>query len=475
MKTLTWMFLAACSSLLLLPACNSEQAIRLDPTPMPRQARQFVRLKIEMPNALEVRSQTTDPMKVVQSLRLLFYNAQSSKLEHVREVAPTALSDLVLSLPKDDYKLVVMGNPTPELKALTMPGASLDQLSKPQNIKGSAFYIEDLSTQTVKSIALLNEQGAVHVPSSAFSLQAKDAQPRPAIRLEAALARVLVYGTPKLVGGRAGQASAKFLINSLARRVAPLRPLGLLSSGEPEQVGDGSATKDRYASGELFSAWSPSVSLSTLIAHHTKSTASHAGNWAEVKPSLDQAQGTIALANYAKESVLPPAAFVEGAVPCVVLSYPFIPETLTLEQGEGWVSYQGHYYGERALKAMISSGNYSGDEALRTAVQQAGLSETSFSEAFEREGIRFYKNALSYYLVYIRHFSDEQAPLIHSAGRYGVVRNNEYRLRLSSISAPGSPVFPDLSERRTSLADLHKLKPVVEVLDPTIREQEIDL
>ena len=54
--------------------------------------------------------------------------------------------------------------------------------------------------------------------------------------------------------------------------------------------------------------------------------------------------------------------------------------------------------------------------------------------------IRWYQKGLNYYTYKIRH--DNEADGTMSFGKYGVVRNNSYRLTLNSVSGAGMPWYP---------------------------------
>lgn len=63
--------------------------------------------------------------------------------------------------------------------------------------------------------------------------------------------------------------------------------------------------------------------------------------------------------------------------------------------------------------------------------------------AVSYDGLNFHLNGMCYYYVPIRHFDDtiENTPMAY--GRYGVVRNNVYKIVLSNITGPGSAIVPD--------------------------------
>ena len=73
--------------------------------------------------------------------------------------------------------------------------------------------------------------------------------------------------------------------------------------------------------------------------------------------------------------------------------------------------------------------------------------------SIERGVMAFNATGINYYYPLIRHFENEQQPENMAYGRYGVVRNNVYKLTLNSISGPGTitlrnpdpddPEYPD--------------------------------
>ena len=80
--------------------------------------------------------------------------------------------------------------------------------------------------------------------------------------------------------------------------------------------------------------------------------------------------------------------------------------------------------------------------------------------------LHFHYGSRNFYAVPIRHFDDKQMPLTYdkicNEGRYGVVRNNVYKISITNISGPGSAVIPEpkgYSDRELSLAALFTATP----------------
>lgn len=120
--------------------------------------------------------------------------------------------------------------------------------------------------------------------------------------------------------------------------------------------------------------------------------------------------------------------------------------------------------------------------------------------------ITAYKNGICYYVVRIKHFGNEICPwgderntylesgkqngvsgILYDEyaknyygnaieydkaylGRYGVVRNNWYKVSITAISQPGSPVIPELSAEQDD-EHYNYLQSTIEILDWAVREQ----
>lgn len=99
-------------------------------------------------------------------------------------------------------------------------------------------------------------------------------------------------------------------------------------------------------------------------------------------------------------------------------------------------------------------------------------------------GIKTYENGECYYIARIKHFNEltpwtsgqtygtDNATFL---GRYGVLRNNWYDLRVSKISAPGYPDVPVVDPKTPDDEDTKYINVEVKILDWAKRSQEIQL
>jgi hypothetical protein len=93
--------------------------------------------------------------------------------------------------------------------------------------------------------------------------------------------------------------------------------------------------------------------------------------------------------------------------------------------------------------------------------------------------IKFYKGGVCYYTVLIRHFNDVLASwngsLPYVYGRYGVVRNNIYKITINSIKRPGEPIVtPPTRTNPDDELDSY-LSFDVTVMPWLVRTQQVDL
>ena len=107
--------------------------------------------------------------------------------------------------------------------------------------------------------------------------------------------------------------------------------------------------------------------------------------------------------------------------------------------------------GDLSLKAGAAGGTYRSLNEIKNLFSLTNESDTKWAAIWNQVGsIRYYKGGVSYYYAaLIRHFYDDETPWdavkdgdnygVQHLGRYGVVRNNWYEIKINSISGPGDP------------------------------------
>lgn len=71
------------------------------------------------------------------------------------------------------------------------------------------------------------------------------------------------------------------------------------------------------------------------------------------------------------------------------------------------------------------------------------FSDWKNEEPAQSANLSFYKNGEIYYEVPIEHFSVSEAQGVGKYGRFGVVRNNWYKLNIENMISIGAPVLPE--------------------------------
>lgn len=101
-------------------------------------------------------------------------------------------------------------------------------------------------------------------------------------------------------------------------------------------------------------------------------------------------------------------------------------------------------------------------------------------------GIKTYKEGVSYYIARIKHFGDDLTPWKEGdatyneenqkwLGRYGVLRNNWYDLKIEKISGPGYPDVPEVKPTDPDDEDTKYINVSVKILDWAKRSQDVNL
>ena len=124
-------------------------------------------------------------------------------------------------------------------------------------------------------------------------------------------------------------------------------------------------------------------------------------------------------------------------------------------------------------------------------VDGAGPTDTQAAAILSAFGnsIRFYKHGVCYYTSLIRHFDDDyyETPLTDGSvsdeseydeykhlGRYGVVRNNWYKLTVNSVSGPGEPDIPEIPDEPADARESY-INCEINILSWAVRGQEVVL
>ena len=361
---------------------------------------------------------------------------------------------------KKDYLMVVIANKDHKVMNATEKGKGIALFEEAMNYNELMDLIggQDESNRVMNRCLMTNARGYIDVREHDIMPTPREALmygiPKEA-PLDRAVAKVWIKpDEPLFVNGSGDFSTFTWRLDGTNKRTFWMRNLAITSEGGPEHWGD--PRKILYARDPNFNGFS----------NHRMDKEGIPGPW----PILDQEFHRIdksAVTNpvssdsweYALENTMEAEEQWEDVTTRVVLKGNYIPEGLTANAS--YYFFQGKAYKHTDIELMMYNNFWEGHENLQAAVMAdaaAGPSgkfhfvasnsgSIAGSEPAESvtsdEGITFYKNGISYYYVLLRHFDDSQKPNAMEYGRYGVVRNNVYRVAINMISGPGKPDIPE--------------------------------
>ena len=425
---------------------------------------------------VDLRSGDDDPISAIEKLDLYFFSSEP-EAEKRTVVAHRVFSKdelttngpLSISLPVSSYYLVAVLNGTRVIQNTFGQGASWSKL---QSVYG--FDVPyTVSQNKVTSVVWSNDQGPIKIDESAFGKKSSPVQ----VTLTRTIARLRMFGEPKVPhymsidltnGGAFTMGSRAFQI-FLMRELAPL--IGV-AENKMEQPGDETSFASRYAYSPGYDKIASSGSdeykalLKTYRLINESKTIFNLESRKLIPKTIEECDLT-EQTYYVLETTVDPNHYSYYFLPSVLVGYKIYPISLGTLEGfkadEGWVSFNGRYYRGRDftdyLKAIYER-NKSTKNPKPTVTIPTGYPQdlqavcedyvkTSGDKMFvpsvaykgelypiDYKGLRYYLRSYNYYYLPIQHASDQEG-----YGRYGIVRNNDYRIEIKSISDFGSPIL----------------------------------
>ena len=335
-----------------------------------------------------------------------------------------------------DYLMLAIINPTAEVKTATDKGKTL--------LDAQTAITTDATKLSANGIMMSNDRGLVKVTPDKMKDAANAAEQAPvAVSVDRILAKVFVGGKAEVPTG-AKFTGIKWQLNTTNKKTFIYRQFGQVVTEKDkfavETAEDHSTRFDRYAQDPNFSGAFNGDDFDYLVG-----TPKLKGTF-----GYDDANG-----QYCLENTMAAASQKVQQTTSFILSGTWTPKGFT--EGETWYSYQGFTFTTAKMKEYIDEAN---DEAKKDkadinhtplgfkAALKALLAEANcpvkadgtITESFVSHDIKGYFKGVCYYQSnLIRHFNDDQSSLNMGYGRYGVVRNNIYKINIKSISQPGEP------------------------------------
>jgi hypothetical protein len=372
-----------------------------------------------------------------------------------------------MEVTQQEYRLLVLANPTEAVKNVTETGDSIDDLTEAATVS-----MDELTGEA--GFFMSNHQDLVAVPLSRIHNTASAAEDDAVeVRIDRGVAKIGVVRSSKFDGTSGGrtysvelQAWGLDVTNRSmywTRRMTDKVTAGVVS---PEVYGD--PRVNIYAEDPNFEAFS-------LDAWND---ADQSYDRASGDPSdyfhytdaggVDNPIGTLAEPSfdYALENTMVATEQWQDVTTSVIVRAEWRPRISSLGSPIGtddpYFVYRGMVLTAQNIDDMIAAETIEKDllthfpqlaglAADLTAVRDGegplacpdGFATLELPEQSVKDGpLAFNADGVNYYRIPIRHFGDAVQPNMMALGRFGVVRNNVYELTINSLNGPGDIDIP---------------------------------
>ncbi|MDO5665776.1 MAG: Mfa1 family fimbria major subunit [Bacteroidia bacterium] len=390
-------------------------------------------------------------------------------------IAPTAnrFVSVGKQVTKGTYSVYVFLNPNAELEAATNPGQPIGKLKEALDVEN----LNNLIGATRDAFLMANADGAVIATvDKATAAEAQDA-PVP-VRVERAIGKVVLTektpGATPVIGKPNDKVTfSKWGVDILNKKYFPVRD-GVKMDGTPDDAT--TPQLERYAKDPNFGDVTAADYFNNFVADYTTN----------FLPTLTTDLGT---ALYAPENTMDAAFQLQKFTTSATIQATYTPEGYTA--GETWYLFRtasaSKYYTKSEFEGFVATppaddtNHLPGFAAAVTAFKAAyptfpgtALTPAQVKEAYDVHNIGVFVNSVCYYNALIRHFTDGQGSIPGGFGRYGVVRNNYYKLIINSVKGVGTPyVGPEKPEDPDDPKDAW-ISVDTQILPWLVREQIIE-
>lgn len=433
-----------------------------------------------------------DPEKKISSICIVLYDKASGKADYCWDLQATNINiadgsiipfhggdvsenptqptetffvSTARKVKRGDYYMLVVANPSQELIEVTKEGASVSDIRGVLSDMTPAQFIGPDG-----EIQMANHQGLVEVRSdSDFWDNELDAQDHPVyVAIERSLAKIIVKADDIQFPGSAYMTDLMWNVDIVNKHTFWLRRMAEKADGSQEQYSD-TDRENFYAVDPNYSGFSVNNGTSDQEKEDLK--AALPGQFSYI--TEDQVEmyplDDVGATAYVTENTMEAAEQRRDVTTRIVISGNYFPRRIVANRAGTYGTLGEHFYTYNNMVITAGDMEYYATYTYDIPEQYAGLEDVIYkmqaqgfdfsnpgaesSKAFSVDGLNFYKYGKVYYTVLIRHFDDTQKPVFMSYGRYGVVRNNAYEVKILSISGPGSPVFPEPNPDRDDLED----------------------
>lgn len=403
----------------------------------------------------------TDAEQEIKAVRVVLYDPASGAAKYAFDYNITATGGAVADGPdmvagtgtaakfttkakevvSQDYLMLAIINPTQAVKDATAEGKAL--------LEAQSAITATAEALSAAGILMSNDRGLVKVTPDKMKDAANAAEQSPvSVSVDRILAKVFVGGKAEVPTG-VKFTGIKWQLNTTNKKTFIYRQFGQVVTEKDkfavETAEDQSTRFDRYAQDPNFSG-----AFNEADFEYQEGTPDLKGTF-----GYDDANG-----QYCLENTMEANSQIVQQTTSFILSGTWTPvghHEMTFNEGDTWYSYQGFTFTVAKMKACIEEAK---DEAKKDKAEINGMpigfkaalkallaeancpvkADGTITKSFVSHDIKGYSKGVCYYQSnLIRHFNDDQSSAAMGYGRYGVVRNNIYKINIKSISQPGEP------------------------------------
>ena len=418
-------------------------------------------------NAQETYAGTADE-QAIKGVRVVLYDPASGAVKYAFDyaisgdgsTAPTGevagvaattsrFTTKAKSVASQNYLMLAIINPTQGVKEATAVGKGL--------LDAQVAITSTVDDLKANGILMSNDRGLVKVATTNLKPTEGEATQAPvAVSVDRILAKVFVGSTgvdgkPELPDN-VKFTNIKWGLNTTNKKTFIFRQFGLVATATPnifntETATDGSTRFQRYAQDPNF------------LKNQFNS------NDFEYKEGTPTLTGTYGYADangqYCLENTMEADAQIVQQTTSFILSGTWTPVSkldMTFNEGDTWYSYLGFIFNVEKMKTYIQEA-VDPTKATQTEINHTPVgfkaalkallamdpcpvdkNAGTITKSFVAYDIKGYNKGVCYYQTnLIRHFDNSMSSEDMGYGRYGVVRNNIYKINIKKISQPGEP------------------------------------
>ena len=353
----------------------------------------------------------------------------------------------------DSYDVVVFFNPTEEVKGRINKGASIEDLKR---VSG----YDEAKVITTNGIMMSNAKGLVNIKGDKLYNTKEEAEQAAAekvsVQVERAVAKVFV--NPSIPTTATGSiAGAKLALQGWSLNVTNKKyfPMRVMDQAiKANSVGNAAATlEDETADSQRVNSYAKDPNFDAATTTIDNDNFVYLANLTTL-PNFYEAGYDDDKGHYVAENTMSADAQKLRGTTLVVFKVKVTP-TIDGAEVDKYVVYKGVAYTVDDFKTRVTNSATKSDEengmpsGFQTLVASFAEGTTSgvdalnakidAGKAFTQDGISLYVDGVNYYQMPIRHFTNEQQAAPMQYGRYGLVRNNIYKLTINSIKNFGDP------------------------------------